>query len=135
VAGRSRSVDGAAGPAGLELPLVAWDGSPGAVKALELAVQFSRSSGGGLRLVLAGDEARDGVLDAAHRLLAGSGVTWESARLDLSPADAVAEAIVRWGADCVFMGAFGRGRLRDFLFGSHTTEIFEAVDVPVFVAP
>jgi nucleotide-binding universal stress UspA family protein len=65
--------------------------------------------------------------------LADTGVPWESARLAADPADAVAEALNRWDADCLFMGAFGRGRLRDFLFGSHTAEILERVPVPVFI--
>lgn len=122
-------------PPECKLPLVAWDGSPGARKALDLALGFARGTGCELRLVLAGDESRDRELDSAHARLAESGVSWESARLDADPAAAVGEAIDRWEADCVFMGAFGRGKLRDFLFGSHTAEIFEAIEVPVFVAP
>ena len=70
-----------------------------------------------------------------HALLADAGVPWESARIAAQPADAVAEALGRWDADCLFMGAFGRGRLRDFLFGSHTAEILERVAGPVFVTP
>ena len=53
----------------------------------------------------------------------------------MDPADAVAEALRRWGTDCLFMGAFGKGRLRDFLFGSHTLEILERFSGPVFVTP
>lgn len=118
-----------------ELPLVAWDDSSGARKALDLAMRYAKLTGCGLRIVHAGDESQDRLLDSAYSALADSGLSWESARLHVRPAEAVAEALARWEADCVFMGAFGRGRLRDLLFGSHTAEIFERVDVPVFVTP
>lgn len=116
-------------------PLVAWDTSPGARRALELAIGYAEALEGGISLVHAGDEQHDPLLEEAHAVLRDTGLSWESARLDTSPSEAVAEALARWDADCVFMGAFGRGRLRDLLFGSHTTEIFGRVSIPVFVTP
>jgi nucleotide-binding universal stress UspA family protein len=115
-------------------PLVAWEHGPGAAGALDLALDYCRSVGAELRVVHAGDESHDVHLDDVHALLADAGLTWESARLAVHPADAVAEALRRWDADCLFMGAFGRGRLRDFLFGSHTVEILERIPVPVFIS-
>ena len=115
------------------LPLVAWDSSPCGRAALRLAVEYVTAVGGALRVVHAGDDSTDARLDEAHELLAQAGIEWESARVDAQPADAVAEAWQRWGTDCLFMGAFGRGRLRGFLFGSHTAEILQRVSGPVFV--
>ena len=115
------------------LPLVAWDCSAGSRAALDLAVRYAMAADAELRIVHGGDESCDAHLHEAHGILADAGAEWESARLDLSPADAVSEATTSWGADCLFMGAFGRGRLRDFLFGSHTGEILEAFEGPVFV--
>lgn len=115
-------------------PLVAWERGPGAAGALDLAVDYCRAIGSELRVIHAGDESHDAHLDEVHALLADAGVPWESARLAVQPADAVDEALSRWDAECLFMGAFGRGRLRDFLFGSHTAEILERVPVPVFVS-
>lgn len=80
-------------------------------------------------------ESADQIMADAHSKLATSAVTWESARLDLDPAEAVAEAKARWKTDCLFMGAFGRGRLRDLLFGSQTAEILDRSDGTVFVVP
>jgi nucleotide-binding universal stress UspA family protein len=116
-------------------PLVAWDSSPGSRKALDLAIRYATAVQSALNVVHAGDESRDSMLEEAHAALRKTGLTWESARLDADPSDAVAEAVTRWEADCLFMGAFGRGRLRDLLFGSHTTEIFERIAIPVFVTP
>lgn len=115
------------------LPLVAWDLGPGAARALELAAEYCSMVDGQLRVVHAGDESHDDLLADVHEVLAEAGVPWESARLAGPPADAVGEAQRRWDTDCVFMGAFGRGRLRDFLFGSNTTEIVNRLRLPVFV--
>ncbi len=114
-------------------PLVAWDGSAGSRAALQLAAGYASALGLPLHVVHAGDQSTDAVLDEAHRILAAAGLAWESARLDLSPAEAVTEAAGRWSVDGLFMGAFGRGRLRDFLFGSHTAEILDTFRGPVFV--
>jgi len=115
-------------------PLVAWDCGPGGAGALELALDYCRAIDAELRVVHAGDESHDAHLEDVHARLADAGVPWESARIAAHPAEAVAEALQRWDADCLFMGAFGRGRLRDLLFGSHTVEILERVPVPVFVS-
>ena len=88
---------------------------------------------GELRIVTAGGEERDPVLASARKLCHDHDVEWESVRIDAEPADAVSEAVRRWDADCLFMGAFGHGRLHDLLLGSHTEEILEAVRVPTFL--
>jgi nucleotide-binding universal stress UspA family protein len=115
-------------------PLVAWEPGPGAAGALELALAYCRLVGAEVRVVHAGGESDEAHLDELHARLADCGVTWESARIAADPAEAVAEAQHRWDSDCLFMGAFGRGRLRDFLFGSNTAEILERIPVPVFVS-
>ncbi len=113
--------------------LVAYDGREAAVHALDLAARYVAGVGGELRVVTAGTEEADALLEPVHRLLHDHGVRWESARLDAEPADAVAEAARRWSAEAVFMGAFGRSRVRDFLLGSQTDAILESVTLPVFL--
>jgi nucleotide-binding universal stress UspA family protein len=131
----ARPGDRKAGPAGLpRRPLVAWERGQGAARALDLALEYCRTLGEEVRVVHAGDESHDDDLEEVQQRLADSGVPWEISRLDTHPADAVVEAQARWDTDCLFMGAFGRGRLRDFLFGSHTLEIVERVSTPVFIA-
>jgi nucleotide-binding universal stress UspA family protein len=82
---------------------------------------------------VAGSEDCEALLEPAHRLCHDHDIAWESVRLDAEPADAVAEAVLRWNADCVFMGAFGHGRLHDLFVGSRTEEILGAVAVPAFL--
>jgi nucleotide-binding universal stress UspA family protein len=112
---------------------VAYDGREAAVRALDLAARYASAVGGELRVVTAGTEEADALLEPVHRLLHDHGVRWESARLDAEPADAVAEATRRWQADVLFMGAFGRSRVHDLLLGSRTDAILESVTLPAFV--
>lgn len=113
--------------------LVAYDGREPAARALDLAIRYCSAAPAEIRLLVAGNEDCDALLEPAHRLCHDHDVAWESVRLDAEPADAVAEAVQRWGADCLFMGAFGHGRLHDILVGSRTEEILGAVSIPVFL--
>lgn len=113
--------------------LVAYDGREASVRALDLAARYAGAVGGELRVVTAGTEEADALLDPVHRLLHDHDIRWESARLDAEPADAVAEATRRWNAEVLFMGAFGRSRVRDLLLGSQTDAILESVTLPVFL--
>ena len=113
--------------------LVAYDGREPAARALDLALRYCRAAPAEIRLLVVGPADREAVLEPAQRLCHDHDVAWESVRLDAEPADAVAEAVQRWKADCLFMGAYGHGRLHDLLVGSRTEEILGAVTVPAFL--
>ena len=119
--------------------LVAYDGRDPAARALDLALRYCSAAPAEIRLLgpptvtKAGRADREAVLEPAQRLCHDHDVAWESVRLDAEPADAVAEAVQRWKADCLFMGAYGHGRLHDLLVGSRTEEILGAVTVPAFL--
>jgi len=113
--------------------MVALDGREGSMRALDLAIRYCVSTAAPIRLLTAGDERADALLDPAHRLCSDHDVEWESVRLDAEPGNAVDEAIRRWGVDSLFMGAFGHGRIHDLLLGSRTEEILGAVAVPTFL--
>lgn len=128
--------EGADRPAREQLPracVVAYDASDASARALELACRYAGAVEGSLRVVHAGDESGEDVLERARETLRAAGVEGEAHRVEGDPAEAVEEALERWSVDCLFMGAFGRGRLRGFLFGSHTRALFERAAVPVFV--
>jgi nucleotide-binding universal stress UspA family protein len=103
------------------------------MRALDLAIRYCVSTAAPIRLLTAGDERADALLDPAHHLCSDHDVEWESVRLDAEPGNAVDEAIRRWGVDGLFMGAFGHGRIHDLLLGSRTEEILGAVAVPTFL--
>jgi nucleotide-binding universal stress UspA family protein len=136
---RARTNDGASAeerifPADIpRVCLVAYDGREPAARALDLAIRYCRVAPAEIRLLAAGDEDSEALLEPAHRLCHDHDIAWESVRLDAEPADAVAEAVQRWNADCLFMGAFGHGRLHDLFLGSRTEEILGVVSVPAFL--
>ena len=113
--------------------LVAYDGREPAARALDLAIRYCSSAPAEIRLLAAGATDCEKLLEPAQRLCHDHDVAWESVRLDAEPADAVAEGVLRWEADCLFMGAYGHGRLHDLLVGSRTEEILGAVSVPAFL--
>jgi nucleotide-binding universal stress UspA family protein len=113
--------------------LVAYDGREPAARALDLAIRYCSAAPAEIRLLAAGATECEKLLEPAQKLCHDHDVAWESVRLDAEPADAVAEGVLRWKADCLFMGAYGHGRLHDLLVGSRTEEILEAVSVPAFL--
>ncbi|MEJ2482074.1 MAG: universal stress protein [Gemmatimonadota bacterium] len=113
--------------------MVAFDGREGSTRALDLAIRYCVATTARIRLLTAGDERADALLEPAHRLCRDHDVEWESVRLDAEPGNAVDEAIDRWKIDGLFMGAFGHGRIHDLLLGSRTEEILGAVAVPTFL--
>ena len=119
-----------------EIPLtvmVALDGREPSVRALDLAIQYCAAAEAQIRLLTAGDDRADALLEPAHSLCDDHDIEWESVRLDAEPGNAVDEAVRRWGIDGLFMGAFGHGRIHDLLLGSHTEEIVGAVSIPTFL--
>lgn len=116
-----------------ETALVAYDGSEPAVHGLDLAIRYARAVGGALRVVHAGGEDGDAVLDTACSVLEDHSVSWEAVRIDAEIDDAILRARERWAVECLFMGAFGKGWLRDLVFGSNTKSILRSVELPIFV--
>jgi nucleotide-binding universal stress UspA family protein len=126
----------AAAAAPQEIPvtvMVALDGREASMRALDLAIRYCIAVDAQIRLLTAGDERADALLEPAHRLCNDHDVEWESVRLDAEPGNAVVEAIDRWCVDGLFMGAFGHGRIHDLVLGSRTEEILEVASVPTFL--
>lgn len=113
--------------------LVAYDGREPAARALDLAIRYCSAAPAEIRLLAAGAQDSEALLEPAQRLCHDHDIAWESVLLDAEPADAVTEAAQRWDADCLFMGAYGHGRLHDLLVGSRTEEILGAVTLPAFL--
>ena len=136
---------------------VAYDGSPEAQHALEVAASFARSGGARLRVVTAVNSAAVGVyppppLDAAAYEELGQIARDEArARLDeaigaLAP-DVTAEAAVLDGDivatlvedanadDLLFTGSRAQGPFRRVLLGSVSTHLLREAPCPVVVVP
>jgi nucleotide-binding universal stress UspA family protein len=117
------------------LPVLAWDGSPKAKKALALVAELAALLELPVRVVTAGDDEREGRSRLAeaeeelrYRRVSASG-SWRSGHAD----DAIF-AEISAAADLVAMGAHGHGRVVELVLGSTTDRVLRAATVPVLLA-
>lgn len=119
-----------AGPA-----LVAWNGSAEAATALRAAVPLL--AGRDVTLLRIGAQQGQFPDTAAAKYLARHGVRAElreQAASSLSTGQDLEAAAFDMGAALLVMGAFGRGRLRETLFGGVTRHLLNAARVPLLLA-
>ena len=116
-------------------PVLAWDGSPKAKKALALVAELAALLEMSVRVVTAADDEREGQSrlaeaeeDLRHRRVTASG------SLRPGHADDAIFAEIGAGADLVAMGAHGHGRVVELVLGSTTDRILRAATVPVLLA-
>ncbi|HET9334577.1 MAG TPA: universal stress protein [Gemmatimonadota bacterium] len=120
----------------LERPLIAYDGSDHATRALEIAVEYAETRGCQLHLVCVRGEEQEAsaVLETACDYARGHAV--EAAPLALA-GDAVPDRILAAaadvGADLLIMGAYGKSRLKEFLLGSTTETLLGAFEHPILL--
>lgn len=72
-------------------------------------------------------------LDRAAALLTQSGYAGKAEIVDGIARQVVPERVVTEGIDLVAMGAFGGSRLKSLIFGSLTTELIRACQVPILL--
>jgi nucleotide-binding universal stress UspA family protein len=117
-------------------PLIAYDGSDHATRALEVAVEYAEKRGCPLHLVCVRDEEGEAerVLEEACEYARGHSV--EPAPLPLtgeSVAERILEAASDVDADLLVMGSFGKSRLKQFLLGSTTETLLESFEHPILL--
>jgi nucleotide-binding universal stress UspA family protein len=117
--------------------MVCWNDSSNAVRAVAAATPILATAGRVVFVSVA--ERDDGVTDALDdlaRQLAWNGV---SAEVRVMPASrrgipgALAAAAEECGADLVVMGAYGRSRTRELVFGSRTEALLDGTDRPILL--
>lgn len=124
------------GPAPLSRPLVAYDGSDHATRALEIAVAYAERRGVPLHVVAVRPDAgaSRALLDEAAAYARGHGLDPVlHPREAVEVAETVLETARETGADLLVMGASGKGRLRELLLGSTTETILARFDHPVLL--
>lgn len=123
-------------PIDLDAPvMVAWNGSPQAASALRAGVALMRDAAS-VTLVTVGDDDGRVAADDALRYMSRHGVHGELRR-EAKGMDASEEVLVRVadeiGAGLVVMGAFGRSRLRETLFGGVTRFMLDVAPAPLLL--
>jgi len=126
--------------------VVAIDGSEPAERALALAAELARTSGGatltlvtatsGLEMVLDAEQqgAERGLAERAERLR-GQGLRVETTVRVGSAPDLVTEVAEATAADLVVAGSTGKGAVQRVLLGSVTTRLLHMLRRPLLVVP
>lgn len=115
--------------------LVAFDGGPSAMRAVERLAESPLLAGAELHLAAAGSAAAGGALEAAAARLAEAGRAAGVHRLEGASEAALAAAVRDLGADLLVLGKSGHSRLRRFFVGSTTLELMRTCTVPVLIFP
>lgn len=117
--------------------LVAYDGSPPAAKALQVAALMGIFGTAGAHILSVGREhsVALSVAERAHSFLALHDVDaeLEAVATSESPADVLLRRASETGARLLVMGAFGHRGVREILFGSTTRYLFDNAPVPLFI--
>lgn len=124
-------------PIDLDAPvMIAWNGSPQAAHALRAAVPLMRDARQVVMVTVGADEGRIAGEDALI-YLSRHGIHAEL-RTEARGPDTVEETLERVAKavapGLIVMGAFGRPRLRETLFGGVTRYLLEAAPAPLLLA-
>jgi nucleotide-binding universal stress UspA family protein len=115
--------------------VVAFDGSPGARKALARLAQHPLVAGLPVLVAMVAPDttlARQQLRDAQVALQA-AGAMAETELVTGKPQQVLPDLVKRQAPALLVMGAFGHSRLRQLLFGSTTTSLLRLSDVPVLI--
>lgn len=115
--------------------VVAFDGSPGARKALARLAQHPLVAGLPVLVAMVATDtalARQ-QLQEAQASLQAAGTTAEIELVTGEPQQVLPGLVKRQAPALLVMGAFGHSRLRQWLFGSTTTSLLRLSDVPVLI--
>ncbi|WP_323006190.1 universal stress protein [Pseudorhodobacter sp.] len=114
--------------------LVAFDGGPSAIRAIEHIAQSPLYNGLEVMVVSVGEGAAmaAGLADAKARLRA-AGVVADAIQISGQPETALGKMVEDDGYSMLVMGAYGHSRIRSLIIGSTTTQMMRSVKVPVML--
>lgn len=115
--------------------LFAFDGSSVTRKGVEMLARSPLLCGLQLQLLMAGEPGSSDKkqLDAAVEALLTSGIEAMASVKPGSPKEVIADVLAHGGFDLLVMGAYSHSPLRRLLFGSKTSEMLKAANVPTLL--
>lgn len=119
----------------IEKVLVAYDGGPSSMKAVDAMARSPLFAGLSVKLLTAGAEtaeAKKRLEDAKAVLLAG-GIDAETEIAPGQPETVISSRVEADEAHLLVMGAYGHSRIRSFIIGSTTTEMLRSCKIPVLL--
>ena len=119
----------------VETALVAFDGGPSALKAVDYMSRSALFAGLKVTLVFAGKETGEirRALDAAVATLKAGGFEAETRIESGEPEKVLGQVTAEAGHEMLVMGAYGHSRVRRLIIGSTTTEMIRSCKVPVLI--
>ncbi|WP_430511195.1 universal stress protein [Pannonibacter phragmitetus] len=119
----------------VEKVLVAFDGGPSAVKAVDYMARSPLFSGLHIHLLMAGDPttAQKASLSVAEDKLKSAGFEVLTSIVPGDPELVISSAVEHNGIGLLVMGAYGHSRLRSLIIGSTTTQMLRSCKVPVLL--
>jgi nucleotide-binding universal stress UspA family protein len=128
------------GSASTECIVVAWNGAPESLRAIHAARPLLKKAA---RVVLLNGRRRDPLREIGwrpefeiHAYLRRHGIEAETVDIGASGAEvgaALLDAAHRVQADLLVMGAYGRNRFSEWVFGGATRHVLEHARLPLFV--
>jgi nucleotide-binding universal stress UspA family protein len=113
--------------------LIAYDGGPAALKAIDYAARQPVLKGLACHVVTVAPQGGSGALDQPAGMLRRGGLEVTAEVLHGEPEQAIAAYVAAAGIDLLVMGAYGHSRVRVLLIGSTTTALLRACRIPVLV--
>jgi len=115
--------------------LVAFDGGPSALKAVNHIARSELFAGLAIHLLTVGAETTEAkrAIEGAAALLKGAGYTVTTEIAEGQPEHLIAVRAEAHDFDLLIMGAYGHSRIRSLLIGSTTTAMIRACKVPVLL--
>ncbi len=119
----------------IEKVLVAFDGAPSSLKAVDFIARSPLFAGLSVVLVFAGKETPEIAksLENAVATLKAGGIEVETIVQSGEPEKILSELTAQEGHELLVMGAYGHSRIRSLLIGSTTTEMIRSCHVPVLI--
>ncbi|MCR9156399.1 MAG: universal stress protein [Rhodobacteraceae bacterium] len=115
--------------------LVAFDGGPSSLKAIDYIARSPLFAGVDVTLVFAGKDTpaiQKSLSDATATLKAG-GLNAQTVIQSGEPEKVLAQITSNGEHELLVMGAYGHSRVRSFIIGSTTTEMLRSCKVPVLI--
>lgn len=119
----------------IERILIAFDGGPSAMRAVEHVAASPLFAGLDCRMLTVGTDNAElrGKLEGAANLLRAAGRTVQADIRPGQPEAVIAETVEAEKIGLLVMGAYGHSRIRNLIIGSTTTEMIRSCRVPVLL--
>lgn len=114
-------------------PLLAYDGSPNASKAMSSAAEWSKTLGLPLTVLTIGAAGEEALLSEARNYLAPYNIEAKFVRQEGDAPVAIESYYKDNGHDLIFIGTSHHSRIVEMVMGSTTEHVMRTVEGPVFV--